>query len=177
MSKQKWTVDPAHSEIRFKVKHMMITNVSGCFNTFEVNMQCNEGFDNLEVQFHAETASVNTLNPQRDQHIRSADFFNSEAFPVMKFDSTSFTKMSEQTYLLKGDLTIKGVTQPIELQANYLGTAVDMYGNKKAGFEISGSLNRTHYALSWHATTDDGVIVLDDVVKLMIQVQMVLQNN
>jgi polyisoprenoid-binding protein YceI len=77
MSKQKWIVDCAHSEIRFKVRHMMITNVSGCFNTFSVNMQCDEGFNNLQVQFQAETGSVNTLNPQRDQHIRNTDFFNS----------------------------------------------------------------------------------------------------
>ncbi len=177
MKRQKWIVDGMHSEIRFKVRHMMITNVSGCFNTFSVNMQCDEGFNNLQVQFQAETGSVNTFNPQRDQHIRSADFFNSESFPIMEFKSTSFDKVSEETYLLKGDLTIKNVTKPIELQANYLGTRVDMYGSKKAGFEISGALKRGEYSLNWNATTDEGVIVLDEVVKLMIQVQMVLQNN
>lgn len=177
MKRQKWTADPAHSEIRFKVRHMMITNVSGCFNTFSVEMQCNEGFNDLQVQFQAETASVNTLNPQRDGHIRNVDFFNSEAFPLMTFSSTSFNKVSEENYILKGALTIKDVTKPIELQATFLGTAVDLYGNKKAGFELSGSLKRGDYSLNWNATTDEGVIVLDEVVKLMIQVQLVLQNN
>ena len=177
MSKQKWTVDCAHSEIRFKVRHMMITNVSGCFNTFSVNMQCDEGFNNLQVQFQAETGSVNTLNPQRDQHIRNTDFFNSEEFPLMQFSSTSFTKIADGSYSLKGNLTIKDVTKPIELHVQYLGTAVDLYGSKKAGFEILGSLKRSEYGLTWNATTDEGVIVLDEVVKLMLQVQMVLQNN
>lgn len=177
MSKQKWSADPAHSEIRFKVRHMMITNVSGCFKSFRVNMQCDEGFKNLEVDFQAETASVSTLNPQRDEHIRSADFFNAETYPLMTFKSSAFEKISENTYLLKGGLAIKGASKLIELQVNYMGTAIDMYGSKKAGFEITGSLKRSDYALNWNATTDEGVIVLDEVVKLMMQVQMVLQTN
>ena len=171
MNNTNWTIDNAHSEIAFKVKHMMISTVTGYFEDFEANAKTDgDNFSNAEIAFIAKTSSINTKNNDRDTHLKSDDFFNSEKFPEMKFVSKSFT--GEQ---LIGDLTIRDVTKQITLDAELNGIAVDPYGQTKAGFEIKGEINRKDFNLTWSAVTEAGSIVVSDKVKLVIDVQFVKQ--
>ena len=171
MNNTNWTIDNTHSEIAFKVKHMMISTVTGHFEDFEANAKTDgDNFNNAEIAFSAKTSSINTKNNDRDTHLKSDDFFNSEKFPEMKFVSKSFT--GEQ---LIGDLTIRDVTKEITLDAELNGIAVDPYGQTKAGFEIKGEINRKDFNLTWSAVTEAGSIVVSDKVKLVIDVQFIKQ--
>lgn len=165
-----------HSEITFKVKHLMITNVTGSFQQFDATMESNEDdFSDAKIQFEADVNSISTNNEQRDGHLKGADFFAAEEFPKLQFSSTSFTKKSADTYSLKGDLTIKGITKPVELTVEYGGNMTDFYGQNKAGFEISGKINRSDFGLTWSAVTEAGGVVVSEEVKLHLAVQMVKQ--
>ena len=167
-----WSIDSTHSEIAFKVKHMMISTVTGHFEDFVATAKTDgENFNNATVEFSAKTASINTKNKDRDTHLKSDDFFNSEKFPEIKFVSKSFD--GEQ---LIGDLTIKDVTKKITLDVDFNGIAVDPYGQTKAGFEIKGEINRKDFNLTWSAVTEAGSIVVSDKVKLVIDVQFVKQS-
>ena len=166
-----WSIDPTHSEIAFKVKHMMISTVTGHFEDFEATAKTDgDTFENATIAFNAKTASVNTKNQDRDTHLKSDDFFNSEKFPEMKFISTSF-----QGNELTGDLTIRDVTREVTLEAELNGIAVDPYGQTKAGFEIKGEINRKDFNLTWGAITEAGNIVVSDKVKLVLDVQLIKQ--
>jgi polyisoprenoid-binding protein YceI len=172
----KWTIDPTHSEILFKVKHLMITNVTGSFGVFEGGAETEaEDFTDAKIRFSANTDSIDTNQAQRDAHLKSADFFDAEKFPKLEFVSTSFTKAGGDNYVLKGDITIKGVTKPIELKVEYGGTAVDPYGQTKAGFDLTGSLSRKEFGLTWSAVTEAGSVVVSDEVKLLVTVQVIKQ--
>ena len=167
-----WSIDNAHSEIAFKVKHMMISTVTGHFEDFEATAKTNgDNFNNAVIEFSAKTASINTKNKDRDAHLKSDDFFNSEKFPEMKFVSKSF----DGEHLI-GDLTIRDVTKEISLNADFNGIAVDPYGQTKAGFEITGELNRKDFNLTWSAITEAGSIVVSDKVKLVVDVQFIKQS-
>ncbi len=167
-----WTIDNAHSEIAFKVKHMMISTVTGHFEDFSASAKTNgDDFTNANFEFSAKTASINTKNSDRDTHLKSDDFFNSEKFPEMKFVSKSFDGDK-----LVGDLTIRDVTKEITLDADFNGIAVDPYGQTKAGFEITGQLNRKDFNLTWSAVTEAGSIVVSDKVKLVVNVQFIKQS-
>ena len=167
-----WLIDNAHSEIAFKVKHMMISTVTGHFEDFEATAKTNgDNFNNAVIEFSAKTASINTKNKDRDAHLKSDDFFNSEKFPEMKFVSKSFDGEH-----LVGDLTIRDVTKEITLNADFNGIAVDPYGQTKAGFEITGELNRKDFNLTWSAITEAGSIVVSDKVKLVVDVQFIKQS-
>lgn len=167
-----WSIDNAHSEIAFKVKHMMISTVTGHFEDFEATAKTNgDNFNNAVIEFSAKTASINTKNKDRDAHLKSDDFFNSEKFPEMKFVSKSFNGEH-----LIGDLTIRDVTKEITLNADFNGVAVDPYGQTKAGFEITGELNRKDFNLTWSAITEAGSIVVSDKVKLVVDVQFIKQS-
>ena len=167
-----WLIDNAHSEIAFKVKHMMISTVTGHFEDFEATAKTNgDNFNNAVIEFSAKTASINTKNKDRDAHLKSDDFFNSEKFPEMKFVSKSFNGEH-----LIGDLTIRDVTKEITLNADFNGVAVDPYGQTKAGFEITGELNRKDFNLTWSAITEAGSIVVSDKVKLVVDVQFIKQS-
>jgi polyisoprenoid-binding protein YceI len=171
MNYTNWTIDNTHSEIAFKVKHMMISTVTGHFEDFDANAKTDgDNFNNAEIAFCAKTSSINTKNNDRDTHLKSADFFNSEKYPEMKFVSKSFT--GEQ---LIGDLTIRDITKEITLDAELNGIAVDPYGQTKAGFEIKGEINRKDFNLTWSAVTEAGSIVVSDKVKLVIDVQFIKQ--
>ncbi len=166
-----WSIDNAHSEIAFKVKHMMISTVTGHFEDFEATAKTDgDDFKNASFEFSAKTASINTKNKDRDTHLRSDDFFNSEKFPEMKFVSKSFDGSK-----LVGDLTIRDVTKEVTLDADLNGVAVDPYGQTKAGFEMSGQINRKDFNLTWSAVTEAGSIVVSDKVKLVIDVQFTKQ--
>ena len=176
MSKQLWIMDPAHSEVTFKVRHMMITNVSGTFENSSGTMHSDApDFSDAELQFEAEVASVNTRNSQRDEHLRTNDFFDAAAHPTLRFDAGKLEKTGDKNYLLHGDITIRGVKKSISMQVNYTGLVVDPWGLTRAGFEITGSLMRADFGLQWNASSEDGSIVLSDEVKLLINVQMIKQ--
>ncbi|MFD2551768.1 YceI family protein [Bizionia sediminis] len=167
-----WSIDNAHSEIAFKVKHMMISTVTGHFEDFQATAQTDDDdFNNASFSFSAKTASINTKNKDRDAHLKSDDFFNSEAYPEMSFVSKSFNGSE-----LIGDLTIKDVTKQVTLNADFNGVAVDPYGQTKAGFEISGEINRKDFNLTWSAVTEAGSIVVSDKVKLVVDVQFIKQS-
>lgn len=166
-----WKIDNTHSEIAFKVKHMMISTVTGHFENFDAKIVTNDdSFQDASVEFNAKIDSISTKNADRDAHLKSGDFFNAEAFPEMKFVSKSFD--GER---LVGDLTIKDVTKTVELDVELNGIAVDPYGQTKAGFEMRGEISRKDYDLTWNAITEAGSIVVSDKVKLVIDAQFIKQ--
>jgi polyisoprenoid-binding protein YceI len=172
----KWAIDAAHSEIGFKVKHLMITNVAGKFDKFEGTVENNgDDFSNAKINFTAEIASVNTGQPQRDGHLQSPDFFDAAKFPQLKFTSTGFEKASDDKYVLTGDLTIRDVSKPIKLDVEFSGIAVDPRNNTKAGFSATGKINRTDFGLTFNAPLETGGVVLSEEVKLNIEAQLLKQ--
>lgn len=171
-----YKIDAAHSEINFKVRHLMITNVTGNFKEFEGTLESDkEDFSDARVTFTAATSSINTNNAQRDEHLKSDDFFSASKFPELKFVSTKIEPAGSGEYKLTGDLTIRDVTKPITLDVAFGGTVVDPYGQAKAGFEISGKLSRKEYGLTWHAVTEAGSVMVSDDVKLNMDVQVIKQ--
>ncbi len=171
-----YKIDASHSEITFKVKHLMITNVTGSFQEFDATMEsAEENFSDAAIQFNAEVKSISTNNEQRDTHLKSADFFEAEKFPTINFVSTSLVPKTGSDYELNGDLTIKGVTKSVKLNVEFGGTMTDFYGQNKAGFEISGKFNRSDFGLTWSAVTEAGGVVVSDEIKLNMAVQMVKQ--
>lgn len=172
----KWVIDPSHSEITFKVKHLVVTTLTGRFSSFEGSLETpGDDFSGAAVLFSADVDSISTGNADRDGHLKSDDFFNAAAFPKLTFRSTSFSKTGDNAYKLAGDLTIRDVTKPIELDVEYGGTAVDPWGNTKAGFEINGRIERKEFGLKWDALTEAGGAVVSDEVKLHLNVQVVKQ--
>jgi len=171
-----YKIDAAHSEIHFKIRHLMITNVTGSFSKFEATMETTkDDFTDAKISFSAEVASISTNNAQRDGHLISADFFDAEKYPEIKFVSTGITKTNDEDYKLSGNLTIRDVTKSVDLDVAFGGTMNDMYGQSKAGFEITGKINRKDFGLSWNAATETGGVVLSEEVKLALNVQMIKQ--
>lgn len=168
----KWTIDTAHSEITFKVKHLVISTVTGKFNNFDATLETdNENFEDAEIYFEVDINSIDTNNEDRDAHLKSDDFFNAKEHPKLTFESTSFKHVGDDNYKLLGNLTIRGNTKPVELDAVYGGTVQDAYGNTKSGFEVSGSINRKEFGLTWNGVTEAGNVVVSDEVKLNLNVQ------
>lgn len=168
-----WTIDPAHSEIGFKVKHLVISTVSGQFKTFEGTVESDkEDFSDAKVKFSADIDSISTGNEQRDGHLKSPDFFDAENHAKLSFESTSFAPKGGE-YKLEGNLTLRGVTKPVTLDVEFGGVQNDMYGRTVAGFEIAGKIKRTEFGLQWNAVTEAGGVVVSDDVKLAINVELV----
>jgi polyisoprenoid-binding protein YceI len=174
MATTKWSIDPAHSEIQFKVKHMMITTVTGSFGSFSGGAETDstDSFENARVYFTAETSSINTNAPDRDNHLRSGDFFESEKYPQIKFESTSVRQVDGDEYELEGNLTIKDVTKPVKLKAEFGGIGKDPWGNTKAGFSLSGKINRKEFGLTWNAALETGGVLVSEDVRLIAEVQL-----
>lgn len=171
-----YKIDAAHSEITFKVKHLMISNVNGSFKQFDATMEAEQAdFSDAKISFEADVNSISTNNDQRDEHLKSDDFFSAAQFPKITFVSTALTPKSGEDYTLKGDLTIKGVTKPVELAVEFGGTMTDFYGQNKAGFELNGKINRSDFGLTWSAVTEAGGVVVSDEIKLHLAVQMIKQ--
>lgn len=169
----KWAIDPSHSEITFKVKHLVVATVTGKFNSFEGSLEAaSENFSDANINFTADIASIDTGNVDRDGHLKSDDFFNAEAFPKLTFKSTSFTKINDTDYKLVGDITLRDVTKSIELTAEYGGTMVDPWGNTKAGFELNGKISRKEFGLKWDVITEAGGAVVSDEVKLNLNIEL-----
>ena len=170
-----WNIDPAHSEIQFKVKHLVISTVTGSFTQFTGAAEATEDFDNAKISFEADINSISTNNEQRDGHLKSQDFFDAEKFPKIKFSSMNFSKNGNDDFELEGDLTIKGATRRLKLSVTHNGIAKDPWGNVKAGFELSGKISRKDFGLTWNTLTETGGAVVGDEVKLIASVQLVKQ--
>lgn len=169
-----WTIDPTHSEIIFKVKHLMITNVKGEFRKFDAKVTSSgNNFSIAKVAVSIDTASIFTNNDDRDNHLRSADFFEVEKFPEIKFESTAFEKLDEQAYKLTGILTIREVSKEITLDVEFGGVIKDPWGNDKAGFSVSGTINRRDWGLNWNAALEAGGVLVSEEVRINAEVQFV----
>ena len=167
-----WKIDPAHTEIAFKVKHLMISNVRGYFKEFDGTiMMSDDNFINASISFTANTSSVDTNNSMRDEHLRSADFFETEKFPTLSFVSKSITSLGENNFNVAGDLTMHGVTKEIALETILNGRVVDAYGSNVISFDINGSLNRTDFGLVWNAAIETGGVIVSEEVKLEINAE------
>jgi len=165
----KWNLDPTHSEVGFKVKHMMITNVSGNLGSFNVTAETDDdNFTNAKVKFTGDIKSITSGNVQRDQHLQSADFFEADKFPEMTFESTSY-----ENGKLNGNLSIRGVSKPIALDVDFGGVGKDPWGNTKAGFTISGKINRKDFGLMWNAPLEAGGVLVSDDVRINSEIQLV----
>ncbi|HTN46023.1 MAG TPA: YceI family protein [Flavipsychrobacter sp.] len=167
-------LDPTHSEVTFKVKHMMITNVTGNFATFDASMQSeSDDFTDAKISFEADVNSISTNNEQRDGHLKSDDFFAADKFPKIRFTSTEMKKVNDEEYQLSGNITVRDVTKPITFNVEYGGTQTDPYGNVKSGFTLAGKISRKEFGLNWNAVTEAGGVVVSDEVKLQAEIQMV----
>jgi polyisoprenoid-binding protein YceI len=171
-----WKIDPAHSEIQFKVKHLMITTVTGYFRKFdcEVISETEDFNSTTSIKFTADIDSIETNNEQRDTHLKSEDFFNAEKYGQVIFVGTKYDALNNSATLY-GNLTIRGITKAVKLDVEFGGTVVDPYGQKKAGFTINGRISRKEFELKWNAVTEAGSVVVSDEVKVHAEVQMVKQ--
>ena len=171
-----WKVDPAHSEIQFKVKHLMITTVTGYFKKFDLEVETEtEDFNTARrIEFTADIDSIDTNSLQRDTHLKSADFFDAEKHKHLKFEGKKFESNGDEA-ILDGDLTIRGVTRPLTVKVELGGTVVDPYGQHKAGFTVTGKISRKEFGLTWSAVTEAGHVVVGDEIKLHAEIQLVRQ--
>lgn len=168
-----WKIDQAHSEIKFKVKHLVISTVTGRFNEFSGTVKTGkEDFSDAKIYFEALIDSIDTNNEQRDAHLKSADFFDASNHPKLTFLSKSVKKISESNFEITGDMTIRGTTKEIRLNAEYNGTVKGFGGAEVAGFEITGKLNRFDFGLKWNTLTETGGIVVGEEVKIEIAVEL-----
>jgi len=177
MATTKWKADPAHTELQFKVRHLMITNITGYFKRFDIEVETED--DNItrpgKILVTADIDSIDTKNEQRDTHLKSADFFASEENKQLRFVGNKVEKEADDDYKLYGDLTIRSVTKPVVLDVEYAGIVQDPYGQTKAGFTVKGKINRKDYGLMWSAITEAGQVVASDEVRITCEVQLIKQ--
>jgi polyisoprenoid-binding protein YceI len=172
--KTKWTIDPAHSKIGFKVKHLMISNVMGNFRDFEGQVTTNgNDLSTANISFSLNSASVDTEMADRDTHLKSADFFDVGSYPKITFSGSGLKDLGDDMYELTGNLVIKGVTKKVVLPVEFGGLMTDPWGNVKAGFSIGGKINRKEWGLNWNAVLEAGGVLLSDEVKIICDVQLV----
>jgi len=164
-----WKIDPAHSEVNFKVKHLVVSTVTGHFSKFDASIETNkEDFSDAKIKFEADINSIDTKNEQRDGHLKSADFFDAEKNPKMSFVSKSIKKISDHEMQVIGNLTLRGVTKEIILDVIYNGTVAGFGGTEVSGFEVRGKVNRFDFGLQWNALTEAGGVVVSNEVKFEI---------
>jgi polyisoprenoid-binding protein YceI len=176
MSTTKWSLDPTHSELGFKIKHLMISNVSGGFTKFDVQTETSsDDFSDAQVVANVDVASINTSNSQRDEHLKNADFFEVESHPNLVFKSTKVEKLDSENFSLYGDLTIKDITKPVKLAVEFNGIAKDPWGNIKAGFTVNGKINRKEFGITYNAVMETGGVMLGEEVKINGDIQLVKQ--
>ena len=172
----KWVLDPTHSELNFKVKHLMISNVKGSFQNFEATLHSDgDDFRKASVDVNIEAASIFTNQDDRDAHLRSADFFDVENHPDITFQGRSFTRFDAENYRLTGQLTIRGVSREVSLDVEFGGIGADPWGNEKAGFSISGQINRKDFGLNWNTALEAGGVLVGEEVKISGEIQFVKQ--
>jgi len=176
MSSTKWLLDTKHSELGFRIKHLMITNVSGSITDFSAEaLTRDEDFSTAQIHLTANMASISTNNEQRDAHLRNSDFFEVDKYPELKFVSNKMERTDDDTYVLHGDLTMKGVTKPVKLNVEYSGVTKDPWGGERAGFSITGKINRADWGVSFNGPLETGGVVLGEEVKINSEIQLVKQ--
>jgi polyisoprenoid-binding protein YceI len=176
MATTKWVLDPTHSQLGFKIKHLMITNVSGLFKNFQAEVETNDtDFSTAQISLTADMESISTNNEQRDAHLRNADFFEVEKYPELKFRSTKIEKTNSDTFALYGELTLKGVTKPVKLQVEYNGVAKDPWGGERAGFVITGKINRSDWGVNFNGVLETGGVMLGEEVRISSEIELVKQ--
>lgn len=168
-----WVIDPLHSEVFFKIRHLVISTVTGSFKKFEGSI-ITEGtdFSNAKVAIVIDVNSIDTNQPQRDEHLQNGDFFDAALYPQINFESASFVNTGGSTYKMSGNLTLRGVTKPIELTVEYGGSEKDGQGNLKHGFEVTGIVNRKEFGMTWNKITDSGGLGLSEDIKLIANIQV-----
>lgn len=174
MENTKWVLDPSHSEIEFKVKHLMISNVKGNFTKFESEINGSD-FTASSISVKIDATSISTNAEDRDAHLKSADFFDVEKYPTLTFESTSFTQKDDEEYELVGMLTIKDVSKEVKLQVEFGGTNKDPWGNEKSAFSVNGKINRKDWGLNWNSALETGGVLVGEEVKISADVQFVKQ--
>jgi polyisoprenoid-binding protein YceI len=167
-----WSLDPSHSELIFKVKHLMIANVKGEFRKFKAEIKGND-FTKAKIHATINANSIFTNDDSRDGHLKSGDFFDVENYPELTFEGKSFTKINEENYVLTGILTIKGIANEVKLDVEYGGVNTDPWGNEKAGFTLHGRINRKDWGLNWNAALETGGVLVSDEVKISAELQFV----
>lgn len=175
MATSKWVLDPSHSEFEFKVKHLMISTVTGTFSSFAADVTTEgDDFTTAKATFTVDVASIHTKNEQRDGHLKSPDFFDAANHPQIKFVITNIENVdNDGSFNVHGDLTIRGVTKNIKLEVEFGGVIKDPWGGTRAGFTVSGKINRKEFGLVWHMTTDTGGVVLGDDVRIHVALEFV----
>jgi polyisoprenoid-binding protein YceI len=176
VNKVKWVVDPVHSEIQFKVKHLMITTVTGHFRKYELQVETdNDDFTTAtNIVFTADVDSIDTNNAQRDTHLKSDDFFAANNYKQLVFKGRKY-ESAEDGFALAGDLTIRNTTKPIVLTVDFAGIVVDPYGQTKAGFTVDGRISRREFGLQWNAVTEAGQVVVSDEIRVHCEIQLIKQ--
>ena len=176
MATTKWVLDPTHSELGFKIKHLMISNVSGSLKSFEAEVETEgEDFTTAKIRLSADMASISTNNDQRDAHLRNSDFFEVENYPELKFTSAKLEKIDSDTFALLGDLTLKGVTRPVKLNVEFNGVTKDPWGGERAGFVVTGKINRSDWGVNFNGVLETGGVMLSEEVRIFSEVQLVKQ--
>lgn len=176
METTKWILDPAHSELTFKVKHLMITNVKGEFRKFNAEIEGND-FTKAKISAAVDASSISTNDDNRDTHLKSQDFFDTANFNEILFSSTSIKKNGNEDYKLNGLLTMKGISKEVALNVEFGGINKDPWGNEKAGFALSGSISRKDWGLNWNAALETGGVLVSDEVKIGGELQFVKQSQ
>lgn len=172
MAKTVWNVDASHSSVDFSVKHMMIAKVKGTFHKFEASINADpEDLTTADIEFTVDMSSIDTRSEDRDNHLRSADFFDVENHPNMTFKSTSIKKTGDNEYDVTGDLTIRGVTKQETFKVVYEGGGKDPWGNERAGFSAEGTIKRTDYGLVWNAALETGGVLVGEDVKISLEIE------
>jgi len=168
-----WAIDPLHSDVQFKIKHLVISTVTGTFRKFDGRIiKVGDDFNNAKVNFKIDVKSIDTNQAQRDEHLKSGDFFAADEFPEITFESTSFVNQSGSDYKMIGNLIMKGVTKSVELNVEYGGSEDNGHGILKHGFEVTGTVNRIEFGMTWNKLTDTGGLGLGENIKLIANIQV-----
>lgn len=168
-----WSCDNSHSSVMFAIEHMTVAKTMGWFSDYEIKMTTNKAdFSDATLEVTIKTSSINTGNEQRDGHLKSPDFFDAEKNPTITFKSTSFKKIKDNMYEVKGNLTMKGVTKEITLEAVYGGEKKDPYGNVKSGWSVRTKIDRTQYGMVWNAPLEGGGNILGNMVEIMCDIEL-----
>jgi len=170
-----WAIDPVHSRVGFAVKHMGIATVRGGFESFAGTLRSGDDPASVTMTLTIDVASIDTSDEKRDAHLRSPDFFDAEVYPTLTFTSTEITPIDDETLRVAGDVTMHGVTRPIELEAVVQGTDTDPWGNQRIGLEIAGQLNRGDFGMTFNQALGSGNVLVSDRVKLSLDVSLVEQ--
>ena len=166
----KWTLDASHSEAMFSVRHAGISRVRGTFEEFDGSAEFTENLTGSVINAQVQAGSVNTRNEGRDEHLRSADFFDAENYPVLKFESLEVTDFDGEDFKLKGKLTLRGVTKEVEFKGEFGGQTVDAFGATRAGFEAETEISREEFGLTWNAALEAGGFLVSDKVRITLDV-------